>query len=543
MNETICCPACRCQLPPDAPIGLCPTCLLTQGMDGQGVLAAPVQSEIPAAAQYIPAPDVLADYFPQLEIMETLGHGGMGVVYKARQTKLDRLVALKILRPDSADDPAFAERFNREARTLARLQHSNIVAIHDFGDVPLHGMDSDSDEAGRIYYFVMEYVEGANLRQLIDAGHMHTDQSLAIVSQICDALQFAHDEHVVHRDIKPENILIDVKGRVKIADFGLAKLAARNVDQFTLTGTHQVMGTPRYMAPEQMQGSHLVDHRADIYALGVVFFEMLTGQVPVGNFDLPSRIAGVHTKLDHVVLQALATEPDRRYQHISQLKLDIEGVAGSGVMNSLSEISPAVAQASGMAGNQTPSEYDRELIRHTMLGPAGALTLYALLQPVIPWVQMFNSLNFRPHASFYDYKQQTAWMFCLGTISAIFLLWSARLFRSVRNYELCIGASVLAMVPWSWMHLIGVPIGLWCLWTLQQDNVKQCFVWEALRRRGVATGAPRPSHQSSTQRPESQLHVSGDSVSKADQQPPYPVGPSTMIDRGFRFVGRLFKGQ
>ncbi len=536
MNEAICCPACGCDLPTDSPIGLCPACLLTQGMDDPKVAAAPGSPVAPVVAQstqYIPAPDVLADYFPQMEILETLGYGGMGVVYKARQTKLDRLVALKILRPDSADDPAFAERFNREARTLARLQHPNIVAIHDFGDVPLQVTDSGTAEPGRIYYFVMEYVEGTNLRQLIQAGHLQTDQSLAIVSQICDALQFAHDEHVVHRDIKPENILIDVKGRVKIADFGLAKLAARNIDQFTLTGTHQVMGTPRYMAPEQMQGSHQVDHRADIYALGVVFFEMLTGQVPVGNFDLPSRIAGVHTGLDRVVLQALASEPGRRYQHISQLKLDIASIAGSGVMNSLSEVSPAVAQVGSVAGSQTPSEYDRELARHRVLGPAGALTLYALLQPVIPFAftGIHDTLIGDPIAVPF-----VAW------ISAILIFLSARRFRLARNYDMCIGGCMLAMIPWCPLALIGVPIGVWCLWTLRQEDVKQVFVWEALRQRGVATGALPPPDKPAPQVLGNGLHPSADSASTADQQPPYPVGPSTLIDRGVSFVGRLFRG-
>ncbi|MGI9474555.1 MAG: serine/threonine-protein kinase, partial [Rubripirellula sp.] len=238
----------------------------------------------------LPDPASLASHFPDLEIGELLGQGGMGAVYRARQTKLDRHVALKIIRPESAEDPSFTERFNREARTLARLNHPNIVAVYDFGEVTVVG-----DDGGQriLYYFLMECVDGANLRQLLQAGELNAGRALSIVSQICDALQFAHDEGIVHRDIKPENILVDTRGRLKIADFGLAKLLSEDATDYTLTGTHQVMGTPRYMAPEQMEGARAVDHRADIYSLGVVFYEMLTGELPLGRFDPPSKRSAV----------------------------------------------------------------------------------------------------------------------------------------------------------------------------------------------------------------------------------------------------------
>jgi len=199
-----------------------------------------------------PSPEELAQHFPQFEIVELLGKGVMGAVYKARQPQLDRYVALKILPPEVGKDPAFAERFMREARALAKLNHSSIVAVYEFGEVD------------GLYYFVMEYVDGANLRQTLVAGGLTPPEALAIVPQICDALQFAHDEGVVHRDIKPENILIDKRGRVKIADFGLAKLLGVDAEDssvekpFTLTGTHQVMGTLQYMAPEQMKGSRVI---------------------------------------------------------------------------------------------------------------------------------------------------------------------------------------------------------------------------------------------------------------------------------------------
>src|SRR5690606_30336389 len=156
-----------------------------------------------------PAPAELVPLFPHLEILELLGHRGMGAVYNARQTKLDRLVALNIIRPESAVDAAFAERFTREARTLARLTHAVIVGVHDFGEVIIRRQDGEQP----LFFFVMEYVDGLNLRQLMDRGNITVEQALAIVPQICDSLQYAHDQGVVHRDIKPENILLDRQGR------------------------------------------------------------------------------------------------------------------------------------------------------------------------------------------------------------------------------------------------------------------------------------------------------------------------------------------
>src|SRR5690606_9610501 len=165
-----------------------------------------------------------------------------------------------------------------------------------------------------LYYIVMEYVDGVNLRQLLADGHLSPEKALTIVPAVCDALQFAHDEGIVHRDIKPENILVDTKGRVKIADFGLARLIRDDLTEDALTHTRQVMGTPRYMAPEQMEGSKNVDHRADIYSLGVVFYEMLTGELPLGRFAPPSQKVQVDVRLDEVVLKTLEKDPSLRYQ-------------------------------------------------------------------------------------------------------------------------------------------------------------------------------------------------------------------------------------
>src|SRR5947207_11755257 len=165
----------------------------------------------------------------------------MGAVYKARHRQLDRLIALKILPAEVSQDPAFAERFMREARALARLGHPNIVTVYDFG------------QADGFYYFLMEFIDGVTLRHLLAEGKLAPREALAIVPQVCEALQYAHDQGVVHRDIKPENILLDKTGRVKIADFGLARLVGTDTGSRRLTQPGEVMGTPHYMAPEQVE--------------------------------------------------------------------------------------------------------------------------------------------------------------------------------------------------------------------------------------------------------------------------------------------------
>src|ERR1022692_2734313 len=295
------CPQCGASLPAGALAGVCPARLLQQG-------AAADTATRPSAKPFVPLTvEEVAKLFPQLEILGFLGKGGMGAVYKARQPALDRLVALKILPPETSGDAGFADRFTREARALARLSHPNIVAVHEFG------------QAGGLHYFVMEYVEGLNLRQLEQAGKLTPREAMKIIPQICDALQFAHDEGIVHRDIKPENVMLDRKGRVKIADFGLAKILGLEPEGMRLTGAKDVMGTPHYMAPEQIEHPQEVDHRADIYSLGVVFYEMLTGELPLGRFQPPSRKVEVDVRLDEVVLHALEKEPELRYQHASEV--------------------------------------------------------------------------------------------------------------------------------------------------------------------------------------------------------------------------------
>jgi hypothetical protein len=243
----------------------------------------------------------LAPFFPELDLIELLGRGGMGAVYKARQKSLDRLVALKILPPAVAQDPAFSARFVQEAQALARLAHPHIVTIHDFGTKSGPWPDSSPQEQeghtdlappATVFYFLMEYVDGTTLRRLLEAETVAPADALAIVPQICDALQYAHDRGIVHRDIKPENILLNRRGEVKIADFGLAKLVGGHEPSGgpgAAALAASVAGTPAYMAPEQAAAPAAVDHRADIYAVGVVFYQLLTGELPPKD---PARIGG-----------------------------------------------------------------------------------------------------------------------------------------------------------------------------------------------------------------------------------------------------------
>ncbi|HWD94530.1 MAG TPA: protein kinase [Verrucomicrobiae bacterium] len=320
------CPKCGAELKADAPEGLCPACLLQRGLATEGGGA------FPGTQSFTPPPLAeLAKLFPQLEILEIIGQGGMGAVYKARQPALDRFVALKILAPRSGGDLDFSGRFSREARALARLSHPNIVGVYDFGQIQPAanlppGDPSSTSNTQPLSYFIMEYVDGPNLRQVELAGKLTPREALQIIPQICAALQFAHDEGIVHRDIKPENVLLDKKGRVKIADFGLAKILGQEAD-FRLTGARDVMGTPHYMAPEQVETPQEVDHRADIYSLGVVFYEMLTGELPLGKFDPPSHKVQVDVRLDDVVMRSLSKNPERRYQHVSEVGTRVETIA------------------------------------------------------------------------------------------------------------------------------------------------------------------------------------------------------------------------
>ncbi len=305
-NDPATCPKCGSAIPADAPQGLCPRCVLA------GVAAPTEATRTSGPRVAAPRIDAVQAAFPQLEIVELIGQGGMGVVYKARQPKLDRFVALKILAETLAKDPTFEERFTREARTLAKLSHPNIVTIYDHG------------RAGDFFYLLMEFVDGVNLRQAMAAGRFTATEALALVPRICEALQYAHDEGVLHRDIKPENILLDGRGRVKIADFGIAKMLGETQPGGTLTASGASLGTPHYMSPEQIEHPSEVDHRTDIFSLGVVFYEMLTGELPLGRFGPPSAKSAVDRRVDEIVFRTLEKERELRQQSAGEVKTQLD---------------------------------------------------------------------------------------------------------------------------------------------------------------------------------------------------------------------------
>ncbi len=315
-NSNNVCPKCGATVPADAPHGLCPKCVFS----GAATVIDP--NPQPATTGEIPSLARVAAAFPQLEVLELIGRGGMGYVFKARQPHLDRFVALKLLPDKLARDPQFAERFNREGRVLAKLSHPNIVSVFDFG------------RTEHFYFLTMEYVDGVNLRQAMQAGRFSPSEALTIVPKICEALQYAHEQGVLHRDIKPENILLDAKGRVKIADFGIAKLVDEDPASVTLTGTGAALGTPHYMAPEQLEQPGTVDHRADIYSLGVVFYEMLTGELPIGRFAPPSAKTPVNANVDEVVFRTLEKDRERRFQSAGEVKTRVEHLTKTGAASS-----------------------------------------------------------------------------------------------------------------------------------------------------------------------------------------------------------------
>lgn len=335
MSQDNRCPACGAPVPGRSPLGLCPGCLLKRGFD----TAAPGQASADFGDYTPPTPEQLAARFPDLEILDFIGRGGMGIVYKARQKHLNRLVALKILHPKIASDPAFAERFVREARALALLSHPHVVGVYDFGQAPppacerSEGASADETSGAPLYYFLMEFVDGVNLRQLMQTRRLTPKEALSIVPPVCDALQCAHDHGIVHRDIKPENLLIDKAGVVKIADFGIAKIMASSTEQEAdakpaapPSAATQGLGTPDYAAPEQHATNGEVDHRADIYSLGVVLYEMLTGERPTDKFEAPSNRIQVDVRIDEIVLRALEKTPELRFATATEFRTQVESL-------------------------------------------------------------------------------------------------------------------------------------------------------------------------------------------------------------------------
>jgi serine/threonine protein kinase len=267
-----------------------------------------------------PSPAKLQETLSGYDILSIIGRGGMGAVYMGRQRSLERPVAIKILAGTLAvaeGDHSFAERFKNEARAMAKLSHPGIVSIFDFGETP-----------DGLLYIVMEYINGTDVSRMIAAeGRLHSEHAMAITAHVCDALAYAHSEGIVHRDIKPANIMVGYNGVVKVADFGLAKVRMPDGQSAGLTLSGMAMGTVHFIAPEAIAGEIVVDHRADLYAVGATLYQMLTGKLPHGLFELPSmQVPGLDPRYDKIIAQAMRENREERYQNAEALRSDLNAI-------------------------------------------------------------------------------------------------------------------------------------------------------------------------------------------------------------------------
>jgi hypothetical protein len=326
-KSAIACAKCGAPLPPGRAEGVCARCLL--GLDEPPLLLG-----------------------EKYELLEELGAGGMGTVYRARDTRLGRVVALKLLADELGADPSFRARFVREARTLASLNHPGIVALYDFGE-----------DDGQLF-IAMELVEGT---QLDVATPMESDRAARIAIQLCEAVAYAHGRGVVHRDIKPANLLLGPDDTVKLADFGIARLHSEHGAGHSLTGSLAAAGTPHFMAPEALAGAP-PDPRMDVYSLGVLLFQMLTARLPVGAFDPPPGPLG------DVVMHALAADPARRLASAEELRQALLAAAGQ------------PAAAAHAANELPPHERQWQRAVAVLASVSAALWLWAMLECVQPRV-------------------------------------------------------------------------------------------------------------------------------------------------------------
>ncbi len=407
---------------------------------------------------------------PNLQILELIGQGGMGLVYKARQSNLRRLVAVKVLPLEVTGESEIAARFSREARSLARLNHPNIVAIYDFGQT-----------AGS-YYFVMELVDGTDLRRRMSKGAIDPSEAISLATQICDALEYAHGQGVIHRDIKPENVLLDRRGRVRVADFGIAKLLVQAPGDLDLTTDSATIGTPRYMAPEQMENPGNIDARADLFSLGVVLYEMLTGQVPMGRFAPPSKKAPVDSRLDEVLLRALDREPARRYPDAASLAADLRAIANS---------APPVPV---VPLSYERTQLDKSVVRQANIAATAlfALSIAAMLIPI--WIGWIWYRNGPPPAEAWYW-----WVFLIVQIglvplAGVVMFVAANQLRHLESERWPRRAALLALIPWTPLVLLGFPIGVGILRFLRKQKVRDAI--QIMRQNRTQTRARPILHRS-----------------------------------------------
>jgi serine/threonine-protein kinase len=282
---------------------------------------------------------MIGEIISHFRIVEELGHGGMGVIYKAEDINLGRTVALKFLPPHLVTDPEVKDRFIAEAKAASALDHNNICTVHEIGET----------EDGQLF-IAMACYDGESLKEKLERGPLRVDEAIDLAMQVAEGLAKAHDKEIVHRDIKPANVMVTVDGVAKIVDFGLAKLHGR--PRLTETGT--TMGTIAYMSPEQARGEE-VDHRTDIWSMAVVLFEMLTGQHPFrGEYDqavvfsilndppepLTGLRSGMPMELERIINKAMAKDPGERYQHVDEMFVDLRTLKKSRESGTSSIVAP-----------------------------------------------------------------------------------------------------------------------------------------------------------------------------------------------------------
>ena len=323
------------------------------------------------------------------QVGELLGRGGMAEVHEGRDLRLGRRVAVKILKPELARDPAFLARFRREAQSAASLNHPNVVAVYDTGEDVL----GEGPTAETVPFIVMELVEGITLKELLNSGNkLVPERALEITSGILAALDYSHRHGIVHRDIKPGNVMLTTTGAVKVMDFGIARATADA--GMTGTSTSTVMGTAAYLSPEQAQGL-TVDSRSDLYSAGVVLFELLTRRPPFVA-DAPVAVAFAHVnepppvpstldptlpaQLDPIVARALAKDPAQRYQTAVEFRADVERAIAGVPVTRVMPVPPVVgpdSQATSVIGGVDP-------YATAAMAATGAAAATGAMPPVIP---------------------------------------------------------------------------------------------------------------------------------------------------------------
>jgi serine/threonine protein kinase len=348
--------------PPPEPIPDSSSGIVVSPFDLATVLPDIAPPPVPIPNQETTPPVALPANIPGYEMLKIIGSGGMGTVVEARQVSLNRKVAIKVLSPKLVDKPGLMERFEREVATLARLNHPNIVNIFDRG------------REGNLLYFIMEYVDGPvgdgpkDLRQVIDSGKLNCELTQRLILEVVHALKYCHSQGIVHRDVKPSNVMLDRHGHAMVTDFGIAAVTNDSSSSMHLTSAGMGMGTYGYMAPEQLRNAATIDHRADIYSVGVMLYEMLTGALPSGSY-LPASQAmvGLSSDWDDVVARAMHPKPEGRFLDMQAFSDALEHLAvATPVAASVdTKLAPQVTRAlanqitvAGKAGSDTASKKD-----------------------------------------------------------------------------------------------------------------------------------------------------------------------------------------